>query len=182
MKWARVGYLFLSLLLHLPFLFFLGDKRFVDIPLSSRAIRWIDLSFIAESNKAAAIRTSVQKDSLQASPKKILPPVLEPLVNADSSGNAIDQDAYVVKKYPVHYPVFARMNGLSGSVMARLQIGEEGRVVNVELVHATLSIFQDEALRALSHYQFQKKLAGQSILYQLDFVLDESRFLVVERR
>jgi protein TonB len=65
--------------------------------------------------------------------------------------------------YP-QYPEQARIKGIEGDVLVRYRIGKNGRVLEVEVLHAADKILTEAAVRAIKYWRFRPKLEnGQPI-------------------
>lgn len=104
-------------------------------------------------------------------------------VGVDSIGDASiagfglgDSDAMPLVRMPATYPVKAKMRGIEGYVTARLSIGADGSVVQVEVIDANpAGIFEREAIRAMYRYKFKPKVVDgvaveQQATQTIDFV------------
>lgn len=104
-------------------------------------------------------------------------------VGVDSIGDASiagfglgDSDAMPLVRMPATYPAKAKMRGIEGYVTARLSIGADGSVVQVEVIDANpAGIFEREAIRAMYRYKFKPKVVDgvaveQQATQTIDFV------------
>ena len=87
-----------------------------------------------------------------------------------------DSDAMPLVRMPATYPAKAKMRGIEGYVTARLSIGADGSVTQVEVVKAEpAGIFEREAIRAMYRYKFKPKVVDgvaveQQATQTIDFV------------
>jgi protein TonB len=79
-------------------------------------------------------------------------------------------------RMPATYPAKAKMRGIEGYVTARLSIGVDGSVTQVEVVKAEpAGIFEREAIRAMYRYKFKPKVVDgvaveQQATQTIDFI------------
>ncbi|PCI48526.1 MAG: energy transducer TonB [Oceanospirillales bacterium] len=87
-----------------------------------------------------------------------------------------DSDAMPLVRMPATYPAKAKMRGIEGYVTARLSIGVDGSVTQIEVVKAEpAGIFEREAIRAMYRYKFKPKVVDgvaveQQATQTIDFI------------
>ncbi len=158
--------------IHGSLLFLLFDNSFYQRSFRSAVTsNWISLAVLKQQTNRESVsianKTRIQNQQAKEETSG------DRLSLSQNSGSLDSKNENVVlQKYPVQYPPVAKMKKISGTVIAKLQIDQQGRVEKVEVVQASSALFTQEALRALHQYLFSAAVAGKSILYQLDFVLD----------